>query len=83
MIVTATHALQEQLCRKDLPFLAEHAAPLGHKFTFTQLKGRSNYACRARLADLETELQESFSGLNSEREAVQVVARSGRRCRHR
>jgi ATP-dependent DNA helicase DinG len=75
VIVTATRALQEQLCRKDLPFLAEHAAPLGHTFTFSQLKGRSNYACRARLADLEAEMQESFTGLRSERETVQTVAR--------
>ncbi|HEY1741239.1 MAG TPA: ATP-dependent DNA helicase, partial [Acidimicrobiia bacterium] len=75
VIVTATRALQEQLCRKDLPFLAQHTAPLGHTFTFTQLKGRSNYACRARLADLETEMQESFTGLRSERETVQSVAR--------
>ncbi len=78
VVVTATRALQEQLCRKDLPFLAAHigrATPQGHSFTFTQLKGRSNYACRARLADLETELQESFSGLRSERETVHTVAR--------
>ncbi len=75
VVVTATRALQEQLCRKDLPFLTEHTARLGHDFTFTQLKGRSNYVCKARLADLDTELQESFTGLHSERETVRAVAR--------
>jgi ATP-dependent DNA helicase DinG len=37
-------------CAKDLPFLQEH---LGKPFTWAMLKGRSNYACRAKLADLK------------------------------
>jgi ATP-dependent DNA helicase DinG len=48
VVATATKALQEQLVKKDLPFLRQH---LGVKFTFSLLKGRSNYLCRAALAD--------------------------------
>ncbi|HEX4906048.1 MAG TPA: ATP-dependent DNA helicase [Acidimicrobiales bacterium] len=48
VVATATKALQEQLVKKDLPFLREH---LGVDFTFSLLKGRSNYICRAALAD--------------------------------
>lgn len=48
VVATATKALQEQLTNKDLPFLQEH---LGVDFTYSLLKGRSNYLCRAALAD--------------------------------
>ena len=48
MVVTATKALQEQLAERDLPFLQEH---LGTDLRFAVLKGRSNYLCRAALAD--------------------------------
>src|SRR5688572_27481769 len=48
VVATATKALQEQLVNKDLPFLQAH---LGHEFSFSLLKGRSNYLCRAALAD--------------------------------
>jgi ATP-dependent DNA helicase DinG len=48
VVATATKALQEQLVHKDLPFLRAH---LGVPFTFSLLKGRSNYVCRAALAD--------------------------------
>ena len=48
VVATATKALQEQLVHKDLPFLKKH---LGVPFTFSLLKGRSNYICRAALAD--------------------------------
>jgi ATP-dependent DNA helicase DinG len=49
IVATATKALQDQYAGKDLPFLQEH---LGVPFTYAVLKGRSNYACRAKLADL-------------------------------
>lgn len=49
VVVTATRALQEQLLRRDLPFVAEH---LGHPFRYASLKGRSNYLCLARHAEL-------------------------------
>lgn len=54
VVATATKALQDQLATKDLPFLQEHLTPhLGRSFTFTVLKGRSNYVCRQRLNELE------------------------------
>ena len=43
VIVTANIALQEQLVKKDLPFL-QKALPT--PFTFGLLKGRQNYLCR-------------------------------------
>jgi ATP-dependent DNA helicase DinG len=49
VVATATKALQDQLCQKDLPFLAEH---LGHPFTFALLKGRSNYLCLQRAKEV-------------------------------
>ena len=51
MIATATKALQDQLADKDLPFLAEH---LDRPFTFSVLKGRSNYVCRQRVHEAAT-----------------------------
>jgi len=46
VVATATKALQDQLAGKDLPFLQEH---LDQPFTWSVLKGRSNYLCRQRL----------------------------------
>jgi ATP-dependent DNA helicase DinG len=48
VVVTATKALQEQIVHRDLPFLQAH---LGRPVTGALLKGRSNYLCRAALAD--------------------------------
>jgi ATP-dependent DNA helicase DinG len=48
VVVTATKALQEQLVHRELPFLARH---LGIPVTAALLKGRSNYLCRAAVAD--------------------------------
>ena len=42
VVSTATKALQDQIAKVDLPFLAEH---LGVDFEFAVLKGRSNYFC--------------------------------------
>lgn len=49
VVATATKALQDQLATKDLPFLARH---LGRRFHFAVLKGRSNYLCRQRAAEM-------------------------------
>ena len=49
VVATATKALQDQLAGKDLPFLARH---LGRPFSFAVLKGRSNYLCRQRAAEV-------------------------------
>ena len=51
VVATATKALQDQLANKDLPFLQQH---LG-EFTYTVLKGRSNYLCKQRLAEIKKE----------------------------
>lgn len=48
MVATETKALQAQYAKKDVPWLQEH---LGVPFTAALLKGRSNYLCRARLAE--------------------------------
>jgi len=49
VVATATRALQDQLAARDLPFLE---ATLGHPFTWAVLKGRSNYVCVQRLAEV-------------------------------
>jgi Rad3-related DNA helicase len=43
VVSTAVKALQDQLIKKDLPFLQEH---MGVPFTYMLLKGRSNYVCK-------------------------------------
>jgi ATP-dependent DNA helicase DinG len=48
VVATATKALQDQLAGKDLPFLDAHVGG----FTWAVLKGRSNYVCRQRVAEL-------------------------------
>ena len=49
VVATATKALQDQLVKKDLPQLAR---ALGEPLQFAVLKGRSNYLCLKKLADL-------------------------------
>lgn len=49
LISTGTRTLQDQLFHRDLPLLA---AALGRPARIALLKGRSNYLCRARLADI-------------------------------
>ncbi len=61
VVVTATKALQEQLVRKDIPFLQEH---LGVPFDAALLKGRSNYVCRAKLAALVDPAQQQLTGVD-------------------
>ncbi|HSP02462.1 MAG TPA: ATP-dependent DNA helicase [Acidimicrobiales bacterium] len=48
VVATATKALQDQLAGKDLPFLDTHVGG----FSWAILKGRSNYVCRQRVAEL-------------------------------
>jgi ATP-dependent DNA helicase DinG len=53
VVATATKALQDQLASKDLPFLqAQLAAFNQHDLTWAVLKGRSNYACLQRIAEM-------------------------------
>jgi ATP-dependent DNA helicase DinG len=49
VISTATKALQDQLATRDLPALE---ASLGQPFEFAVLKGRSNYVCMQRVAEV-------------------------------
>jgi ATP-dependent DNA helicase DinG len=49
VVATATKALQDQLAEKDLP-LVERG--LGVTFNYAVLKGRSNYICRQRVAEV-------------------------------
>jgi ATP-dependent DNA helicase DinG len=56
VVTTATKALQDQLAHKDLPFLVQHLSEyVNRNITFAVLKGRSNYVCRQRLAELNGE----------------------------
>ena len=72
VVATATKALQEQLVTRDLPLLAEH---LDEPFTFAMLKGRSNYLCRAALADATgAGSRTDLLGGGIDRELVSVVA---------
>ncbi|MED6328098.1 MAG: ATP-dependent DNA helicase [Actinomycetota bacterium] len=77
VVATATKALQDQLATKDLPFLQEHLAPhLGRSFTFSILKGRSNYVCVQRLAEVAAAEsgQQQFDGLAESADAEQLAA---------
>ncbi|RKS77440.1 ATP-dependent DNA helicase DinG [Motilibacter peucedani] len=51
VVATATIALQAQIVDRDLPRLVDAVAPvLGRTPSYAILKGRSNYACKARIA---------------------------------
>ncbi len=52
VVSTCTIALQEQLIRKDLPFLAEALTGTDVKFSAVLGKGRNNYICLRRLTML-------------------------------
>jgi len=74
IVATATKALQEQLASRDLP---QVAAALGD-LSFAVLKGRSNYACRQKIAELDDRgFQASFddSGAASDQRLVGQVRR--------
>lgn len=49
VVATATKALQDQLAKKDLPFLASR---LPVPFEYAVLKGRANYLCRQRAIEI-------------------------------
>src|SRR5579872_5547234 len=51
LISTGTRTLQDQLFSKDVPLVA---AALGRPARIALLKGRSNYLCRHRLAQLDS-----------------------------
>lgn len=71
LVATATKALQDQLAGKDLPFLREH---LGHPFDFAVLKGRSNYVCRQRIAEMTDRSQPELDGLGGRAASGEISA---------
>ncbi len=74
VIATATKALQDQLSGKDLPWLAAHGdTPID----FAVLKGRSNYVCRQRLAELNEAAetgQRTLEGLGGRPSPAELTA---------
>jgi len=52
IISTGTRNLQDQIYTKDIPFLRER---IGMDFSACVMKGRDNYLCRLRLAEVERE----------------------------
>ena len=53
VIVTSSKALQDQLASVELPFLQR---VLDQPFTYSVLKGRSNYVCEAAVAEVRVQL---------------------------
>jgi len=58
LVSTATKTLQDQIIKKDLPFLKKHFFP---GLNFTLLKGRQNYLCKRRL--LQLQFQSTFQDI--------------------
>ena len=68
IVSTGTIHLQEQLVSKDLPFLRK---VLEQPFRYTLIKGRGNYACRRKVAELADEFaQPSFANDSEEIDAL-------------
>ena len=77
VIATATKALQDQLAEKDLP-LVDAGLGLAAPLDFAVLKGRSNYVCRQRVAEvgsggIQAELGDQGAGRADEPEPLQQV----------
>lgn len=74
VVATATIALQSQLVEADLPLVAK---ALDREVTVALLKGRRNYLCRQRLAELEraqrTEQLQLLGGRNPDHHLEAVV----------
>ena len=72
VVATATKALQDQLATKDLPLLTEH---LDRPFSFALLKGRSNYVCAQRLAEIERDGEQLSLDVERDRAPADELAR--------
>ena len=70
VIVTATKALQEQLCSKDLPLLR---STLQRPFEFAALKGRSNYVCLARKQEVDADRAATLAGMRDDDDVLDEV----------
>lgn len=67
VITTATKALQDQLADKDLPLLVrEMKSVIDRDVTWAVLKGRSNYVCRQRIAEIENRRSLATDGVTEE-----------------
>ncbi len=62
VVATATRALQDQLATKDLPLVARVLAP-ERTVSFAVLKGRSNYLCRQRAAEVGGAEESGLAGV--------------------
>jgi len=71
VVATATKALQDQLIGKEVPSLAA----AGLEVTAAVLKGRQNYLCRQRLADVGTPQAASFELDDAETKGVATQLR--------
>ncbi len=61
VVATATKGLQDQLARKDFPLVA-NALKNSTSFTFSVLKGRSNYLCLQKATEIQDSgYQQSFN----------------------
>ncbi|HEX4024430.1 MAG TPA: ATP-dependent DNA helicase [Steroidobacteraceae bacterium] len=79
LISTGTRTLQDQLFHRDLPLLS---AAVGRPARVALLKGRSNYLCRARLADVGRQAEllpavaDSAAGIEADTPADAILARA-------
>ena len=62
VVATATRALQDQLATKDLPLVAD-VLHEQRPVRFAVLKGRSNYLCRQRAAEVGGAEQAGLAGM--------------------
>jgi len=62
VVATATRALQDQLATKDLPLVAQ-ALGVDRTVRFAVLKGRSNYLCRQRAAEVGGAEEAGLAGM--------------------
>jgi ATP-dependent DNA helicase DinG len=70
IISTNTINLQEQLIHKDLPFLEQH---LPTRFEYTLIKGRGNYACLRKAAEVRGELATLLDSPDDARSLSQLL----------
>ncbi|NLH48808.1 MAG: helicase [Myxococcales bacterium] len=72
VVATGNISLQEQLIRKDLPFLQR---VLPHEFTFALLKGRSNYLCKRAASEVRSKGTFSFMPFDDEAGQIETIMR--------
>jgi ATP-dependent DNA helicase DinG len=72
IVSTGTRNLQDQIFRKDLPFLRDEA---GLTVSACLMKGRDNYLCRYRFAQFETE---PLIEVREERRLIPILSRWSR-----